>query len=241
MEKLQKGIEKAFSKGESNKWSKRLTYVIVNIILMILLFYILLNTILYNWTGSIYPQGSGFRLDFLGDNLIPFVPEMAIFYVYLFYSMVIISMVYFGIIDSEKGYALGWSLVLINLIAIIIYIVFPVSTYWWRLELWFKQYLYQGYWAQIVFGIYGTDTSFNCLPSLHAAVSTIIFYSWFRYYKLKPNLKKKTVAIITLIIASGVILSTMFIKQHYILDEITGVLLAWLVGKYIFDYLWKNF
>jgi membrane-associated phospholipid phosphatase len=43
-----------------------------------------------------------------------------------------------------------------------------------------------------------------------------------------------------LVIASGVVLSTLFIKQHYIADEITGVTLALIVGKIVFDKFWKN-
>ncbi|MHA1677712.1 MAG: hypothetical protein ACTSW3_02895, partial [Promethearchaeota archaeon] len=71
-------IEKAFFKEKSTKWSKWLSYAIVNFFLMVVVFYILLNTIAYDWTGSLYPEGTGFHLDFLGDNLIPFIPEMAI-------------------------------------------------------------------------------------------------------------------------------------------------------------------
>ena len=216
--------------------------MIIDVVLMLGVFFVLLNTIAYNWTGSLYPEGTGFHLNYLGDDFIPFIPEMAIFYIYLFYSMVIISMVYFAFIDTEKGYALGWALVFINLIAIIIYIVFPVSTYWWRQQLFAIESSYQGiFFAEAMFGYFRSDTSFNCFPSLHAAVSVIIFYTWYRYYKLKPDLKKKIVAIITFIIAAGVVLSTLFVKQHYILDEIAGIVLAYVVGRYTFNYLWKSF
>ena len=90
---------------------------------------------MYEWTGTLYPEGTGYHLDFLGENHIPFVPEMAIFYVYLFFPMVILTLLYFALIQEEKGYALGWSIVIMNLIATIVYIIFPVSTYWWRQEL----------------------------------------------------------------------------------------------------------
>ncbi|MFX1495866.1 MAG: phosphatase PAP2 family protein, partial [Promethearchaeota archaeon] len=63
---------------------------------------------------------------------------------------------------------------------------------------------------------------------------TICFFTWYQYYKLKPNPKRKMIAIIVLIIASGVILSTLFVKQHYIIDEIAGIALAYLVGRVIF-------
>ncbi len=241
MKKFEKSIEKLFFKGKETKWSKRFSFMIVDVILIVVIFYIFLNTIIYDLTGSLYPLGSGFRLNFLGDDYIPFIPQMVIFYVYLFYPMAIISMTYFAFIESEKGYAFAWSLVIINLIAGVIYLFFPVSTYVWREQILANESQYQGsFFAQVVFSIYNIDTSFNCFPSLHAAVSTITFYAWYRYYKLKPNWKKLTISIITFIIAAGVILSTLFVKQHYILDEIAGILLAYLVGRLVFNRLWKS-
>ncbi|MHA1437789.1 MAG: phosphatase PAP2 family protein [Promethearchaeota archaeon] len=210
---------------------------------MVLLFFICIQLILYDWTGSLYAEGQGYHLDFVFgplDNMIPFIPEMAIFYIYLFFPMVFLSMIYFAFIDYDKGYALGWSLVLIGIISIIIYIFFPVSTYWWRQEL-LANKIEGNFWAETMYGYYETDTSFNCLPSLHAAVSTIIAFTWYQYYKLNRTLKRKIIAIISIIIAIGVILSTLFVKQHYIIDEIIGILLAYSVGKYIFFYMWKEF
>lgn len=238
-DKFQNVVEKALFKGKTTKWSRQISYGILNLLVMLVLFFVILNRILYDWTGTLYAESTGFRLDFLGDNYIPFVPEMAIFYVYLFYSMVIISMLFFGFGTPVKGYALGWSLVIINLIAIGIYIVFPVSTYWWRQEL-LADPIVGNFWADTMYEYYRTDVSFNCLPSLHAAVSFIVFYAWYRYYKVKPEIKTKIIAVITFIIAFGVVLSTLFVKQHYIIDEIAGVALALIVGKYTFDYLWKD-
>ena len=75
MKKFERGIEKLFFKGKETKWSKWLSYMIINVILMLGVFYVFLNIIIYNFTGSLYPPGSGFRLDFLGDNFIPFIPR----------------------------------------------------------------------------------------------------------------------------------------------------------------------
>ena len=122
-EKFQKVVERLFFKGRSSRLSVYLTYVIGNIILMLVIFYVILNNVAYDWTGQLYPVGSGFRLDtvFGGlDAAIPFVPEMVIFYVYLFYPLVILTMLYFTFVEYEKGYALGWSLVLINAMAVLI-------------------------------------------------------------------------------------------------------------------------
>jgi membrane-associated phospholipid phosphatase len=37
----------------------------------------------------------------------------------------------------------------------------------------------------------------------------------------------------------GVILSTLFLKQHYVADEIAGIVLAYGIGRPLFNRLWK--
>jgi membrane-associated phospholipid phosphatase len=232
-------IERVFFGGRSMRAGEYATYVFGNVVLILLVFFVLLNTIGYDWTGSLYPEGSGFRLDFLtGDleNGTPLVPEFVIFYVYLFYPLAFVTML-FGFVEYRKGYALGWSLVFINAIALAIYVVFPVSTYWWRQEF-LANPVMGSFWASQAYGIWAEDTSFNCFPSLHAAVSTICFYAWHRYSAVKRSNAAKVVAIIAFIIAAGVIMSTLFIKQHYVADEAAGIILAWGVGKFFFDRLW---
>jgi membrane-associated phospholipid phosphatase len=238
-ERFQTAIERIFFRGKSTRLSVYLAYAIGNVLLMLVLFYFLLNNFAYNWTGQLYPVGSGFSLNTNLDAMIPFVPEMVVFYVYLFYPLVILTMLYFAFVDYKRGYALGWSLVAINAIVILIYIVFPVSTYWYRQDL-LAQPLTGNFWASQVYSVFATDTSFNCFPSLHAAVSTICFYAWFQYAKVKPSNITKTLATVAFIIASGVILSTLFIKQHYIADEIAGIVLALMIGKVMFDKFWKK-
>ncbi len=240
-ETLQRNVERIFFGGKSTKSSVYAAYALGNVVLMLVLFYVLLNSVAYDWTGQLYPDGSGFSLGFLFgglDNTIPFIPEMVIFYVYLFYPMVISTMLYFAFVEYRRGYALGWSLVIINLIAEAVYVVFPVSTYWWRRD--FLAHPATGsFWASQVYAVWAGDTSFNCFPSLHAAVSVICFYTWYRYSKVKASSARKIMAAVTLFIAVGVLLSTVFIKQHYIADEAAGVFLAWGVGRPLFNRLWK--
>jgi membrane-associated phospholipid phosphatase len=237
--RLQTAVEKVFFKRKSNRKSVYATFVVGNVVLMLCLFYFLLNNVAYDWTGELYPAGSGFRLETSLDAAIPFVPEMVIFYVYLFYPLVILTMLYFAFIEYKRGYAIGWSLVAINAIAVFIYIVFPVSTYWYRQDL-LAQPMIGNVLADQVYKVFAQDTSFNCFPSLHAAVSTVCFFAWFQYAKEKPSKTTRATSIAALVIAIGVILSTLFIKQHYIADEIAGVLLALLVGKLVFYKYSKN-
>jgi membrane-associated phospholipid phosphatase len=234
---LQTAID-SFSRGKSKK-TVYLTYVAINVALILILFYLVLNTYAYDWTGQLYSAGSGFNLSTGLDLAIPFVPQMVVFYVFLFYPLSLLTMAYFAFVEYRKGYALGIALVAINAIAIAIYIVFPVSTYWYRQDL-LAHPIVGSFWADQVYSVFQGDTSFNCFPSLHAAVSTISAYAWFRYAQLKPGKATKTVAIVVAIIATGVVLSTLFVKQHYIADEISGVALALVVGKLVFDRYWKK-
>jgi membrane-associated phospholipid phosphatase len=41
-----------------------------------------------------------------------------------------------------------------------------------------------------------------------------------------------------LVVGIGVVLSTLFVKQHYIADEIAGILLALAIGRWMFDAFW---
>ena len=232
----EKGEE--LSRGKTIRAIGRLSYALRNVFLMLIVFFVLLNNIGYDWTGQLYPPGSGYRLDFLTgglDNQIPFVPEFVVFYVYLFYPFAALTMLFFGLVEYRRGYALGWSLVAINAIALAIYVIFPVSTHWWREELLASPA--QGFWADQVYAVWEGDTSFNCFPSLHAAVSTICAYAWHSHRRAKPGRAARAAEIAAAIIAGGVVLSTLFVKQHYIADEVAGVALALFVGKVLFDRL----
>jgi membrane-associated phospholipid phosphatase len=238
---FQKLIEKIFFRGETSAWSRRLTFMIENAFLMVVVFYLLLNTLLYNWTGALYPAGSGMRLDILFggiDNFIPFVPEMGVFYVYIFYASAAVTMVFFALVEPEKGYALSWTLVICNAVAILVYMVFPVSTQVYRTAL--LAHPRQDFWARLMYDVYRSDTSFNCFPSLHASVTTAVAYVWYRYAKVRRNPLTIAVAAVAIVIAVGVVLSTLFVRQHYIADEVVGVALAFTAGMICVEGLWRK-
>src|SRR5208283_6115978 len=122
----QRLVERLFFKGRSPRASEAFAWIAANLFLILVVFYILLNTILYDWTGSLYTHG--FHLNTALDNLIPFAPEWAIFYLYLFYPLSALTMAWFALGDYRRGYPLAFSLILINLAADIVYVVFPVTT-----------------------------------------------------------------------------------------------------------------
>jgi membrane-associated phospholipid phosphatase len=243
-ENLQRGIEKAFFGGKTTGTSVRMAYITGNIILMFVLFYFLLFQIGFEWVGQLHPLGSGIRLDFLFgglDDAIPYIPETVIFYLFLFLPMALGTMLYFAFSEYKMGYALGWSLVTINAVALVVYVILPVSVYGYHQFL-LDQPTAGDFWAGIVYDyVEDLTTPFNCFPSLHASVSTISFYTWYRYSKIRTGRATKIAAIASLVIAVGIVLSTLFLKQHYIADEIAGIALAWGVGRSLFNHFWKPF
>jgi len=238
---FQNRISAWFFQGRPSPLAGRVTYTIENLVLMPAVFFLLLNTLAYDWTGSLYPERTGFRLDWVFgglDNSIPFIPAAAVVYVFIFYAFAVLTMVYFGLVAADRGYALSWTLIIIHLIAVLVYIVFPVSTYWYRARL-LAHPLLHNYWAGVMYSYYASDTSFNCFPSLHAAVSVAAAYTWYRYARLKPSVVRSVLAVTAMVIALAVVLSTLFVRQHYIADELAGILLAWLVGRFTFRRLWQ--
>ena len=65
----------------------------------------------------------------------------------------------------------------------------------------------------------------NCFPSLHAIVGMCLVSIGAYIPKLDKKGLPKAFRIISIIIGIGCILSTIFIKQHYFIDMIAGVIL----------------
>lgn len=231
IDRLVDSVDRTFFKGTNSKLGERLTYILVNLFLMGVLFYVVLNTIVYDWTGTMY--ASGFHLNTGLDDLIPYRPEWAIFYLYLFFWATEITMVFFGVLSYKQGYSLAWSLVIINVVADLVYLVFPVTTDIYRSAI-AAHPLVGNPFAEAMNAYFAKDPSFDCFPSLHAAVSTIVAFAWFRFWKTKPGTLRLLIAILAIIIAVGTILSTLFVKQHYIADEIAGIILALAVGRLVY-------
>jgi hypothetical protein len=50
--KLQTALERLFFRGKSSRKSEFVAFVFGNIVLMVLLFFVILNNIVYDWTGQ---------------------------------------------------------------------------------------------------------------------------------------------------------------------------------------------
>jgi membrane-associated phospholipid phosphatase len=83
--------------------------------------------------------------------------------------------------------------------------------------------------TRMIQNVYAGDHPFNDFPSLHTSVSTLLAIHWFRF--------DRRAGIIASIWAVFVVISTVLIKQHYVADVVSGLLLAfgasWLYIKLI--------
>ena len=73
--------------------------------------------------------------------------------------------------------------------------------------------------------IYQNDTSTNVVPSIHAYNSIVVMVAALRSEKVLPKKWQKAVCCI---ISGLIILSTVFTKQHSVLDVFAAIILAWI-------------
>jgi membrane-associated phospholipid phosphatase len=81
----------------------------------------------------------------------------------------------------------------------------------------------EGFSVWVLKGLYSADPPYNCFPSIHVAHS---FVSAFTCYAVN-----RKVGITATVFASLVAISTLFTKQHYVVDVVAGGALAY--GAYL--------
>lgn len=168
--------------------------------------------ILYSLIGHLT---SGWQLHDLSvslDKSIPFVPSFE--YIY-FLCYIIPFTPLFVINDSSKMNALIWAFIIMNLVAFIIFLIYPVVVPRPPLN---ENGLVTTFLINLQQSL---DKPVNNFPSLHAANALLIFLLCRGYYKWLD--------VVLFFVAFGIGISALLVKQHYILDIISGYLLALLV------------
>ena len=72
--------------------------------------------------------------------------------------------------------------------------------------------------SRMIRDVYASDQPYNDFPSLHASLSTVFALHWLRV--------DRRVGLSIAIWAGLIVISTVFVKQHYVPDVVAGVLLA---------------
>lgn len=163
--------------------------------------------ILYFLTENLIPVENCYPVHSQLDDIIPFCEWFVIPYVG-WYFLIIISLLYFALYNIENFKNLQKYIIITQVIAIIIYIVFPT-----RQDLRPLKFESNNLLTDLVGIIYSADTNTGVCPSLHVAYSLGIASTWLR----EKSATKTTKAIIVFVVIL-ICLSVAFIKQHSVMD-----------------------
>ena len=155
------------------------------------------------------------------DDVIPFCELFVI--PYLFWFVYLTGVVVFTLFfDAEAFKRVMWYIIITYTITIVIYLVYPTCQ-----ELRPASFERDNLFTRFMAGFYEFDTNTNVFPSLHVigSVASMFGFCDSKYFKKSVGWKVGNV-IVTILIS----LSTVFLKQHSILDVIGAIpicLLAW--------------
>lgn len=164
--------------------------------------------------GCEFFQKNPKNMDLPIDKKIPTLPYFALIYV-LWFPLIAIFPI--SLFKASKNlyeiYVICWIIDIV--ISVIIYLAYPTTCTrpknlenikgGWMLKILYK-FSYKG---------------LNCSPSMHCSISTLVLIFALTASTMPINLR-----IIYSTTALGIILSTLFTKQHVLVDLVTGALLA---------------
>ncbi|MGH4051804.1 MAG: phosphatase PAP2 family protein [Clostridium sp.] len=147
------------------------------------------------------------------DEFIPFNRVFILPYI-SWYIFIAIFAVVLCILDKKRYFKLLITLNIGMITCYIIYFFYP--TYVPRPMITETDFL-----SNLVLTLYAADNPYNCFPSIHVLNSALI-----ALYVCGSQKVAKWIKIACIIMSVSIILSTMFIKQHYFADVLSGVIFA---------------
>lgn len=174
----------------------------------------------YNFLNN---PGNGANVLITGiDRAIPFMKVFIIPYV-SWYFFIFIVLVYLALKDKNTYYKTLISYNLGMIVCFIVYFVYQTTVH--RPNITGNDIL-----SKLVLLIYSNDNPYNCFPSIHSYTSYLMMKAI-----LKSNVRNMYNTLIVSSISILIILSTLFVKQHVVLDAISAIIL----GEVIFNIIYK--
>ena len=161
------------------------------------------------------------------DDYIPFCEYFIIPYLLWFvYVFATLALLFFDLKHLENYYQTIATLIIGMTASLLIYTLFPNAQ-----NMRPTQFTHDNIFTQVISMLYATDTDTNVLPSIHVFNSLAVHMSLTNCEALRDH---KGVRYGSLILTLLIIMSTMFLKQHSVIDVCCGATLA-LFG-YLFFY-----
>lgn len=159
------------------------------------------------------------------DSLIPFVKQFVIAY-YFWFAYMALAFIYLGFASKKDFYRLELFLALGMSVSYIVFILYPNAQ--------FPRPTVPGndIFANLVRFIYSHDGTNNVFPSIHVCNSIGVHLALINCSKLKDKPLFKT---ISFLVSLSICASTVFIKQHSIIDVAGGTILAFLIYLFIYQ------
>lgn len=148
------------------------------------------------------------------DHSVPFLPIFVLPYI-AWYAFVLFSIIYLCFKDRPNYYRTVAALNLSLIICYIIYFVYQTTVPRPDIS------GYDSLFIPLVNIVYNMDKPFNCFPSIHVVQAYVVMKGIHQSSSIQRGIK-----LVTNVMALLIIASTVFIKQHVILDIIGAVLVV---------------
>ena len=172
----------------------------------------------YNIINSFTVGRNAFTLLTYIDEIIPFEASFILIYNLAFFVAILPL---FFVKNRIKFRNVAYSYFLVTSMTFFIFLVFPVK----MIRPWVEP---TNFLNNIVLFVYSIDLSYNAFPSLH-----VVYPFLAGMIIIKENIKW---GFLVVLLAFIIALSTLFVKQHYLLDVLGGFLIAAL-GFLVYRYL----
>ena len=168
--------------------------------------------LLFYLTENFIPAEKCFPVWCKLDDMIPFCEYFLIPYVF-WYFLIAFSLLYFLLYHVESFQKLQTYIIITQVVAMMVYILFPTRQDLRPLEFSRDNVLTRG-----VAFLYSVDTNTGVCPSLHVAYSLGAASVWLKEKWAHPAWK-----IFVAVSAALICLSTVFIKQHSVVDFLAAI------------------
>lgn len=157
------------------------------------------------------------------DNAIPFSKVFIIPYI-VWYGFIFFTMVYLCFKDRKTYYKTLTSYALGLIASYVTFYFFQTTVP--RPDLAGSDML-----TKMVLSIYSADRPYNCFPSIHVLTSFLMIKAI-----MSSSARNKTNMTAVCLTAVLIIISTLFVKQHVVLDVVSGIIYADLIFRLVYAF-----
>ncbi len=185
--------------------------------------------ILYFLTENLIPAENCYPVHSALDDVIPFCELFIIPYTG-WYFLIAGSLIYFALYDPMNFKNMMKFIIVTQVVAVAIYIIFPS-----RQDLRPTEFIRDNILTDITALIYSADTNTGVCPSLHVAYSIGIASTWLKEKSATP-LCKTLITVFCFLVC----ISVAFVKQHSVVDIYAAIPVCLLAEIVAFGGFWRD-